>query len=134
MDKEFAIRGEIIKADASLGLVLGWGIICSENGVPYFDLQGDHIPEDVMTKAAADFMLHSRCAKEMHSGDAIGSIVFSFPLTKDVCDAYGITCAKSGWLIAMRPTADVFAKFKSGEYKGFSIGGRWMAAEEVADV
>jgi hypothetical protein len=131
---EFAIRGEIIKADDSLGLVLGWGIICTEKGVPYFDLQGDHIPEDVMTKAAADFMLHSRTAKEMHSGDAIGSIVFSFPLTKDVCEAYGIACDKTGWLIAMRPTADVYAKFKSGEYRGFSIGGRWTEAEEQADV
>lgn len=130
-EQGYEFSGEIVKADASLGLVLGWGIICKVNGEPYFDLQGDHIPEDVMMKAAADFMRHSRTAKEMHSGDPIGSVVFSFPLTEDVAKAYGITTNQTGWMIAMKPSADVFEKFQTGEYKGFSIGGRWTQAEEV---
>jgi hypothetical protein len=29
-------------------------------------------------KAATDFMLHSRTAKEMHDGDAAGTVVFAF--------------------------------------------------------
>lgn len=130
-EKTFEVRGEFLKADESLGLVFGWGVICTQKGEPYYDLQGDHIPEDVMLKALTDFMLHSRVAKEMHSGDAIGSVVFAFPLTAEVSKAYGITCDKTGMMIAMRPAADVVGKYKSGEYTGFSIGGICTDAEEV---
>lgn len=128
-EKTFEVRGEFLKSDDSLGLAFGWGIICTDKGEPYYDLQEDHIPEDVMLKALTDFMLHSRVAKEMHDGEQIGSVVFAFPLTKELADAYGITCEKTGMMVAMRPTADVLAKFKSGEYTGFSIGGRWTDAE-----
>jgi len=134
MADEFEISGKVLKVDESLGLVMGWGIISTVKGDPYYDLQGDHIPEDVMLKAALDFMLNSRTAKEMHDGDAIGSIVFAMPMTEDIAKAYGIVCENTGWMVAMRPTADVLAKFKSGEYTGFSIGGQWTEAEDVSNV
>lgn len=131
MASEFQACGEVTKVDDELGLVFGWAIVCTEGGKPYFDVQGDHIPEDAMTKAATEFMANLRVAKEMHSGGMRGEIVHSMPLTAEVAAAFGITCAKSGLMIAMRPDAEMLAKFKSGELRGFSIGGRRGEDEEV---
>lgn len=125
-------KAEVAKVNDELGLVMGWAIVCKVNGEPYFDVQDDHIPEDAMLKAAADFMLHSRVAKEMHRGDQIGDIVFAFPLTEDVAKAMDITTQKTGLMVAMRPSDPaVLAKFKSGEYTGFSIGGQRVRDEDV---
>ena len=131
MSREFQATGEVTKIDDELGLVFGWAIVCNEGGKPYFDVQGDHIPEAAMTKAATEFMANFRVAKEMHVGGMRGEIVHSMPLTADVAAAFGITCSKSGLMIAMKPDAEMLAKFKSGELKGFSIGGRRGEDEEV---
>lgn len=114
----------ILKVDESLGLVFGFAIVCKEDGSDHFDLQGDHIPEEVMLKAAMDFAKSSRVAKEMHKGDAIGSIVHTFPLTTDIADSLGIVTKRTGLLIAMQPDdPEVLLKFSKGDYTGFSIGG-----------
>lgn len=117
-------RTRIAKVDDTMGLVFGWAIVCTEDGEDYVDTQDDTIPDDSMMKAATDFALNSRVAKDMHSGDQIGDIVFMFPLTGDVAKSMGIECNKTGLMIAMKPSAGVLAKFKSGEYTGFSIGGK----------
>lgn len=127
------MKGCVTKYDENLGLVFGWAIVCKQNGEPYFDLQGDHIPEDAMLKAAADFMSHSRTAKEMHAGDPVGSVVFAFPLTEDIAKSMDIGSKQTGFMIAMKPTPEIVAKFKSGEYTGFSIGGKRLQDEKVAD-
>lgn len=127
---KFRKYAEVQKVDEELGLVLGWAIVCSENGEPYFDLQGDHITEEAMFKAAADFMQHSREMTEMHEEGA-GTIVFAFPMTGEVQKAFGIECEKTGLLIAAKPDPDTLEKFKSGELTGFSIGGVRGEDEEV---
>lgn len=116
-------KAEVAKFDPGLGLVFGWGIICTEKGEDHYDLQGDHIPEPVMVEASTDFMLNARVGKEMHRGEQIGSIVHSFPLTKDIAEAMGIQTEKTGWMVAMKPDAAVLQKFADGTYTGFSIGG-----------
>ena len=125
-------RSPVIKAlsvDADLGLVFGWGIISTEREPgtekrePYFDLQGDHIPPTTMLKSTTDFMAHSRQTDDMHDGEASGVVIHAFPLTADIMKAYGIECDTEGWMIAAAPPADILAKFVSGEYTGFSIGG-----------
>ena len=78
----------IAKADGSLGIIFGWSIVCKEAGEEYVDLQGDHIPEDVMLEAAADFMETNRTLKAMHKGESIGSVVFAWPLTSDLAKAW----------------------------------------------
>ncbi len=113
----------VVKVDAALGLGLGWGIVCTEKGEPYFDLQGDHIPEAVMVKATSDFMEKSRAAHDMHRGEKHGEIVHSFPLTKDIAEAMGLATEKTGWMVAMKPSAAVLQKYIDQEYSGFSIGG-----------
>lgn len=129
-----------IKVDDELGLVFGFAIICKENGEPYFDLHGDHIPEDSMLKASTDFMLKSRMAVDMHGRDENGqpipggSVVFAFPLTTEVAKSLNIVTNQTGLLIAMKPdSSEVLEKFRNGEYTGFSIGGRYVTTLEVDD-
>lgn len=122
---------KVEKVDEEHGLVFGYAIVCKEGGEPYYDVQGDHVPEDSMLGALTDFMLSARVAKEMHVGDGKGTVVFAFPMTGDIAGSLGIRVEKTGALIGMRPDPDVLEKFKSGEYTGFSIGGRRIRDEEV---
>jgi hypothetical protein len=85
-----------------------------------------------MLKAALDFMENSQVAKEMHSGEEKGTVVFAWPLTTDIAKAFGIKTSTTGLMIAVRPHDDeMLAKFKSGELTGFSIGGRRIIDEDV---
>ena len=124
---------QVLKVDESLGLVFGFAIVSKIDGEPYIDTQGDHIPEDSMLKAATDFMASRRVAKEMHEGDQIGDILFAFPLTTDVAKSLSISTRATGLLIAMKPSAEVLAKFRDGSYTGFSIGGVRITDEEVEE-
>ena len=130
----------IAKVAPELGLVFGWGIICKMQGQDYYDLNIDkngervpeHIPEDAMLEAAADFMGASMKAREMHKGDQIGKILFAFPLTTEIAKAMKIETDVTGLMLAMKPDDPaVLAKFKSGEYTGFSIGGSRLETEDV---
>jgi hypothetical protein len=119
----FSKAASVVKVDDSLGLVFGFAIVCKIDGEPYYDLQDEMIPEDSMLRAASDFMLNSRVAKEMHEGDDAGTVVFAFPLTTDIAKALDIQTKQTGLLVAMQPNASTLAKFKSGALTGFSIGG-----------
>lgn len=129
--KQDFIKAEVVKVSEELGLVFGMAIICKVDGEDYYDLQGDHIPEDAMLKAVTDFMQHSRASKEMHRGERDGDVVFAFPLTQEIADAMEITTKRTGWLVGMRPSPDVLAKYRDGTYTGFSIGGK-RAIDEAA--
>lgn len=134
--RKFETSAQVLKVDESLGLVLGFAIICKENGEDYHDLQGDHISEQDMIEAATDFMLNSRAAGDMHrgddgnitSGDKVakrGQIVFAFPLTTDIAKAFEIETARTGLMIALKPDSDdILQKFRDGTYTGFSISGK----------
>lgn len=135
----------IAKVDESLGMVFGWAIVCKVNGEAYYDRNIDlagaragervpeHITEPCMLKASADFMEHSRVGNEQHEGPDVGSYVFAFPLTTEIAKAMGIQCDKTGLMVAYKAPPAVIAKFKSGEYTGFSIEGRRLPGliEEV---
>ncbi len=133
MKDQFQVRSTVTKVDESLGLVMGFGIVCKENGEPYFDLQGDHIPEESMLKAALDFMENSQVAKEMHKGEQVGSIVFAFPLTEDIAKSFEIESPRTGLMIAMKPEPEMLKRFQTGELTGFSIGGARIEDEDVVD-
>lgn len=115
------VKAETI--DAQHGLVIGWAMICKEDGQDFWDVQDNHIPEPAMLDALVDFAEHSRMAKEMHSGGPAGEYIFMFPMTTDVLKALGMTSKKTGALVGYKPPADVLAKFMDGTYTGFSIGG-----------
>ena len=113
MGQEFRAAGDVFKVDEGLGLVFGWAIVCKEAGTDYFDVQGDHIPEDAMLKAAADFMADHRVAKEMHAGDQVGKYVFAWPMTAEIAKAMGIQTEKTGLMVAAKFSPGVLAKFNS---------------------
>ena len=117
------LTGEVLKVDDTLGLVFGFAIICEKDGTPYFDLQGDHVSEEEMLKASLDFMENSQIVDEMHDQDDKGTVVFAFPVTNDIAKALDIQTDRTGLVIGMKPNEEILAKYKSGEYKGFSIGG-----------
>jgi len=139
----------VAKVDSQLGLVFGWAVVCKVKGEDYYDLNVDmagphagervpeHIPEDVMTKAALDISKAGVLpGNEMHDGPDRGHYPFLFPLTTDIAKAMGITTEKTGLMCAFHPPPDVLAKFKPGpngeppEYTGFSIEGKRLAYEE----
>ena len=133
-DMFFKRAVKVVKVDGDLGLVMGYAIVCTEEGEPYFDKQGDHIPDESMLEAALDFMENSRVAGEMHSSDSRGTVVFAWPLTADVAKAFGIVTNRTGLMVALRPSDDeMLDKFRDGTYTGFSIGGRRIEDEEVDD-
>ena len=121
--------GRVLKYDESLGLVLGYAIICTEDGEPYYDLQDDHIPEHEMLKGALDFMSNERVAGDMHvkdaSGGAVqaGTVLFAWPMTSEIAKAYGLEVATTGLMIGVKPSDQLLEKVKTGERLGFSIGG-----------
>lgn len=125
---------DVAKVDGSLGLVFGWAMVSKVDGQPYFDLQGDHIPDETIIESSADFMANSRAAKAMHAGEDRGSILFAFPMTEDVAKGYGIdTQGKYGLLVAAKFDEETVQKFADGTYTGFSIGGLYGDFEEVED-
>ncbi len=130
MKKFTSSEAQVVKVDSNLGLVFGFAIVSTVDNEPYYDLQGDHIPDQAMLKAATDFMENSRTAKDMHGG-ATGSVVFAFPLTAEIAKSLGITSSKTGLLIAMKPSPEVLGKFADGTYTGFSIGGSYGETEVV---
>ena len=135
----------IAKIDDSLGVVFGFAIVCKVNGQDYYDLNVDHvgphagervpehIPEDVMLKAACDFAKTAMPGNEMHDGPDVGSYAFVFPLTTDIAKAMGITTEKTGLMVGYSAPPAVLAKFRDGTYTGFSIEGRRLAFIEHAD-
>jgi len=137
----FQSQGEaqVGKVNKKLGLVFGYAIVSKINGEDYYDLHGDHIPEDSMLKASMEFMKSYRVSGDMHQRDGDGNpvqdgnVVFAFPMTKEIADSLNITVEKTGLLVAIQPSAEVLAKFETGEYTGFSIGGRRIKDEDVAD-
>lgn len=116
-------EAKVAKVDSKHGLVFGFAVICKKDGERYFDLQNEHVPEPVMFDFTVDFMKNSRTAKAMHDGDAVGEVLFAFPLTTEVAKALGISTTQTGLIIGMKPNAETLKKFEEGEFTGFSIGG-----------
>lgn len=137
----------LLKFDRALGLILGFAIVCKEDGEPYFDTQGDYIPEGSMMRAATEFMQNSRVGGLMHKrGDGVrkvtprGQVVFCFPMTDEIAKSFGLigegdVLPTSGLMIAYKPGVgdeSLIADVESGDYGGFSIGGRRIRDKVLA--
>lgn len=136
MKRAEPLNFRVAKVDDSLGMVFGFAIVCKVNGEDYYDLNVDqegphagkrvpeHCPENVMAKAAAEFMESARSGNEMHSGPDVGHYVFAFPLTSDIAKAMNIQTEKTGLMVAYKAPDNVLQKFRDGTYTGFSIEGK----------
>jgi cation transport regulator ChaB len=124
------IEGKILKADDEQRMVYGWASVVTEKGEPVVDRQGDVIEPETLVKAVNNFMEHIRVGKAMHTGEQVGVVVHSFPVTKELGDALGIHSDREGWIVAYKVYDDaVWNMVKSGELAAFSIGGRAMKEE-----
>lgn len=121
---------EVTEVNESLGIVFGWGMITNINNEPYYDLDNQCFSNDLMVKATSEFMESDRISNDSHSTSDIGLVVHSFPLSKDIADSMGIFSNINGWMVGVKPTADILAKFVSGEYTGFSIEGSGQFEDE----
>jgi hypothetical protein len=132
-ENQVSIEVDVQKVDRELGIVFGYAIVCKIGNEDYFDTQGDHIPEQSMLEATSDFMSGERTAKVMHAGEPAGQVVYGFPLTHEIAKALDIEVNKSGFIVGMKPdSSEVLNKFATGEFTGFSIGGRRLKDTEIS--
>jgi hypothetical protein len=86
---------------------------------------------DELIRVALAFVGKGAAADANHDCVATGSVPFVFPLTPDTRKAFGLEGGENGLMIGMQPSAEVFAKFVSGEMAGFSIFGSGERIEVV---
>lgn len=119
------IEGQILKQMDEERLAFGWAYVSTVNGEVSLDHSGEFIRPDQIAKAATNFMLSMRTAKAMHTGEKIGEVIHSMPLTNEIAKALGIQSDREGWVIALKVYDDqVWQDVKSGKLAAFSIGGR----------
>lgn len=125
MTEDVTKTADILKVDTERRIVWGWASVCTMKGETVTDLQGDRIAPAQMEKMADRFMRSARAAKAMHYGDDVGEVIHSFPMTKELADAFGIQSEREGWITGTYVKSDEeWAKVRNGTYKGLSIGGR----------
>lgn len=115
-------------------IAYGWAIVCRKAGEPYYDSQGDHIPEDAMHRAIKRFMAGNRIAKVQHEGDQQGRVLYGFPLSAEVKKALGLSGDVDGWAVGVEFEPAAWRLVKAGKIKGFSIGGYRIDDETVEEV
>ena len=124
------LEGKIVKQLDEERLVFGWVYVSTVKGEISLDHSGEFIRPDQIAKAATNFMLSMRTAKRMHSGESIGEVVHSMPLTNEITKALGIQSDREGWVCAIKVYDDqVWQDVKSGKLAAFSIGG--LALKEM---
>lgn len=131
--KPTELRSDVIvkSVDESLGIVFGWGMITDVNGAPYYDTDNLQISSELMVKATSLFMEdEERLSNDSHSPEDIGKVVHGFPLSKEIAESMGVRSNVHGWMVGVKPTKEILAKFVSGEYTGFSIEGMGEIVDE----
>lgn len=119
------LTGKILKRDDEQRLVYGWAYVATLDGELSVDRSGETIDPDTLTKAATEFMMDVRIAKAMHTGNPVGSVVHSLPITNEIAKSLGIETNREGWVVALKIHSDeVWELVKSGRLAAFSIGGR----------
>jgi len=122
---EISATMHIAKIDEELGLAFFWGFTSTNpDGSEHFDLANDTVDPDFV-KAAMNYMLEGGAVDEMHNGQpGAGRVVFCMPITKETIAAFGLGDVKqTGLMIGLKPSPEVLAKLKSGEYTGVSLAG-----------
>jgi len=125
LTNKIQVEGQILKQLDEERLAFGWAYVSTVKGEFSLDHSGEFIRPEQLAKAATNFMLSMRTAKSMHTGESIGEVVHSMPLTNDIAKALGIQSDREGWVIALKVYDDqVWQDVKSGKLAAFSIGGR----------
>ncbi len=123
-DDVFELRAKVAKTDDALGLVFGYAFSTSLDGgkTPHVDCQEDAIDPDFL-KTVTEFIEAGGKTDVNHDFESDGKIVYAWPLLPEINAAMGIKSEKMGLAVAVKPSADTYKRFKSGELTGFSIAG-----------
>lgn len=127
---------EVLSIDEEHGIVVGWAIVCTKDGQPYYDLnvdrdgplKGEKVPEHITKSAVIKALIDAAevgvmSGNEMHEGPETGHFVGMFFMDSDIAKALGMTTTTEGLLVQYKPEPAVLEKFKNGTYTGFSIEG-----------
>lgn len=131
---------EIVKVDKRLGIAVGWALItATDDGSgaglqPYYDLHGDHCPDDVAEAAFAKFAEGDRVMLFNHdaSQGIKGRCLWIFPLSATIAKSLNITTQTTGVLIGVKPDDPALLDEFGKSIHGFSIGGRGHVTEETS--
>lgn len=138
-EKKVEFESKIAKTDTGLGLIFGWSQVCKEQTADglqdYWDTDNDCFDESGIVEAWDGLMSEGRVLKANHQGEQIGDVVFAMPFTSELAKSLGFdlaTIPKTGVMVGVRPQPDIFAKYASGEWDSFSVGGDIIELEETA--
>lgn len=124
-DRLFVKMDRVFNKNEERRQVFGLFSVVEQNGVPVIDSQGDVISEKDLEKSAYKYVKFSRMGDERHDERCKAILIESVVLTKEKQEALGINLGYVGWWGGFEILDDaLWAKFKSGEYQSFSIGGR----------
>jgi hypothetical protein len=120
----FELRAKVVKTDDALGLIFGYAFSTSLDGgkTPHVDCQDDAIDPDFL-KTVTEFIEAGGKTDVNHDFESDGKIVYAWPLLPEINAAMGITSEKMGLAVAVKPSAETYKRFQSGELTGFSIAG-----------
>lgn len=123
---EYTITCKVAKLDEAIGVVFGYALASTLDGgkTPHVDLQGDAIVGgDELIKIALAFAEGGALTDVMHDENPDGWVPFMLPINKETKEALQLTSDIEGIAIGMKPSAETFKRFQSGELAAFSIGG-----------
>jgi hypothetical protein len=122
----FSLTATVAKVDEALGVVFGYAVASTVDGgkSPHIDLQGDAVVGgDVLIKVALGFAEAGAQSDVMHDCIKDGWIPFLMPLNAETKKAFKLAGDVEGIAIGMKPSAETFKRFQSGELAAFSIYG-----------
>lgn len=123
----------VTKVDTEKMLVFGFASVSvTKDGQAVVDSQKDAIPLSELEKAAYDYVLNSRDGALMHRKNKVARLVESFVVTPEKLAALSLAedALPLGWIVGFKvDDPEVWEKVKSGELKGFSIGGKAIRRE-----
>lgn len=133
MSDDFSLEVGFTKRNEDLRLVAGFAYVSKRNGVLMHDTQGDSIDPEELRSAVHEFM-KSRRLGIMHikGPDGVpiegGEIVEMAVLAGDFRPP-GMKTADEGLWIVAKVSQEAWPFVKSGDFRGFSIGGKGIREE-----
>lgn len=129
-DVEFSVELEKRALDEDLRLVGGYAYVSKAGGVLLHDTQGDAIDAEVLREAVHEFIKGGRTMGVMHTrgpdGEAIpgGEVVEMAVFAGDFRPPGMARDIDALWIVTKVNDDAIWRMVKSGDFRGFSIGGR----------
>lgn len=123
---QYRLTANVVKLDAAIGVVFGYAIASTVDGgtSPHVDLQGDAVlGGDELIKVALGFAEAGGQSDVMHDCVKDGWVPFVMPLNAETKKAFKLSGDVEGIAIGMKPSAETFKRFQTGELGAFSIYG-----------